>query len=96
MATAKIAIISGRHPEAYGRLILVVERLRDAGHEVILIADDETIPKGLDLVAVANERIPAAVISYDECKVASDWKRSRDYPTLKQGLRMPRIKRRGR
>lgn len=83
-----IAIISSQHPEAHGRLILVARILKARGHDVILIADDEPIPKGLDLVAVANEYIPIIPKPCAETLPFADWRRERDYPTLKQGLRM--------
>jgi molybdopterin-guanine dinucleotide biosynthesis protein len=81
-------------------MLAIVERLREKGLDVIVVgADDVQPPKQIGIVfdeSRAIERLLAAVTAkvHDiDCKIDFEWKRERDYPTLKEGIRRNQIRR---
>ena len=103
---AKIAIVTRGSQHSLTRLALVAAILMERGHEVVVIEPERRegsdcsfdavwidelcpAPHGGDFGMEIRARPAPAMCEY---KVDFDWKRERDYPTLKQGLRMPHIK----
>jgi len=82
---ARIMIVSEGGPHS-GRLVIVAAILKSRGHDVSLVCEEphsQPTPPLLILQALAKEY---------GCKPDIEWRRERDYPTLREGIRRKQIK----
>lgn len=79
----RIVIVAGNCGFSGGRLDLVAAVLKARGHDVRLVMDSIDPP------------VPVfSAIAIEQYHDIHDYRRERDYPTLREGLRNPKIKNR--
>lgn len=84
MAQIMIVSAGGLHG---GRLAIIAAVLKSRGHDVSLVYEEKR-PE-LEVPVLILEALRGCD---DQCKPNFEWRRERDYPTLREGIRRKQIK----